>query len=110
MIDWDQVRTLRSEVGEDAFEEVVTLFLEETQDAVDRLASGVDSISLEGDLHFLKGSALSLGFSSLSDLCQKGETLAAGGKADEVDLLPVLTCYEGSRQRFLAQRDSALNC
>ena len=105
MIDWDQVRCLRSEVGVDDFEEVVALFLEETQDAVDRLANAPSIETLEGDLHFLKGSALSLGFSALSELCQKGESLAAKGKQQEVDIGPVLSCYEGSKIAFITQRE-----
>ena len=108
MIDWDQARTLRDDVGADDFEEVVTLFLEETQDAVDRLTNALSVETLQGDLHFLKGSALSLGFSDLSALCQTGETLAAMGKPEQVDIQPVLNCYEISKQIFLAQRDSVL--
>ena len=103
MIDWDQVRCLRSEVGVDDFEEVVVLFFEETQDAVDRLANAPSLETLEGDLHFLKGSALSLGFSDLSKLCQEGENLAAQGKQTQVDIQPVLACYQGSKDAFLRE-------
>lgn len=109
MIDWDQVRGLRNEVGADDFEEVVALFLEETQDAVDRLTNAPDLETLEGDLHFLKGSALSLGFSDLSTLCQKGESLASQGKQSQVDIQPVLSCYEGSKDTFLQQRETMLS-
>ncbi len=72
MIDWSRVTTLREEVGAEDFDEVVELFLEEVDDVVARLESGPAHDTLSEDLHFLKGSAMSLGFRQFSALCQAG--------------------------------------
>ena len=101
MIDWERVADLRSEVGEDDFREVVELFLEEVEEVIDRLATRPDPTRYEEDLHFLKGSALNLGFRHFSALCQVGEKQAAGGQGDQVEIAAVLTSYRESKQAFL---------
>ena len=101
MIDWERVQELRDEIGEADFAEVVTLFLEEVAEVVDRLRSRPDPSTFEEDLHFLKGSALNLGFAEFGALCQQGETLAADGRATEVDLAPLLRCFDASRAQVL---------
>lgn len=101
MIDWARAEELRSEIGLGDFMEVVELFLEETDASVERLASGQPPASVEGELHFLKGSALNLGFWELAALCQDGERRAGSGNAGSVDLGPVVQCYVQSKQVFL---------
>lgn len=101
MIDWKRVSDLRSEVGEDDFFEVVELFLEEVQEVIDRLTNSPEPARFEDDLHFLKGSALNLGFRHFSALCQIGERLAAAGNSGQVDISAVLASYRDSRQSFL---------
>ncbi|GAB5434504.1 Hpt domain-containing protein [Ruegeria sp. TM1040] len=100
MIDWPRVRELKEEVGDDGFEEVIELFLEEVEDVINKLKSG-DRSQLEQDLHFLKGSALNLGFQEFSDLCFQGERMAATGQADAVDLTRVMSSYTASKTSFL---------
>lgn len=101
MIDWGRVNQLRTEVGPEDFAEVVELFLEEVQEVTARLAASPEPARFEDDLHFLKGSALNLGFAEFGAMCHEGERLAAEGRADLVDLGPILECYEVSRQLFL---------
>jgi histidine phosphotransfer protein HptB len=101
MIDWDRVDTLREEVGEENFAEVVALFLDEVDEVVDRFRSAPDPDALERDLHFLKGGALNLGFARLGALCQTGERLAAEGRADRVDMAEIVETYATSRRVFL---------
>jgi HPt (histidine-containing phosphotransfer) domain-containing protein len=55
---------------------------------------------LEADLHFLKGSALNLGFRHLAALCGAGEKRAAVGAA--VDVAEVAESFAASRQAFVA--------
>jgi HPt (histidine-containing phosphotransfer) domain-containing protein len=55
---------------------------------------------MESDLHFLKGSALNLGFSDLASLCQTEERRAAQGATD-VPLDRVRDVYLASREVFL---------
>lgn len=106
MIDWDRVTTLRDEVGADSFSEVVALFLDEVDEVVARFRTTPDLVNVERDMHFLKGSALNLGFETLGALCQQGERMAAEGRGAEVDLRAVVAAYEQSRENFLDGLDS----
>ncbi|MDR0808834.1 MAG: Hpt domain-containing protein [Gemmobacter sp.] len=99
MIDWDRVSDLRSEIGEEGFTEVIALFLEETDEVIARL-TGTSGGHLGSDLHFLKGSALNLGFRELAALCQEGERHCNAGQAGIMDLAPLLQLYRDSKAAF----------
>lgn len=103
MINWPRVSQLKDEVGAEDFGEVVQLFLEEVDEVIDRLRNDPDPARLAGDLHFLKGSALSLGFRSFSALCQDGERLAASGQSADVDLSAIIRNFEESRALFQSE-------
>ena len=105
MIDWDRVKNLKAEIGDDDFAEVAAMFLEESDEVISRLSANKGSSALEQDLHFLKGAALNLGFSQLATLCQTGERQASAG-VTEIDLDPVRAAYAMSRESFLANRDT----
>ena len=96
MIDWQRMAELRDEVGEEEFEEVVALFLEEVAEVIERLKAAPDHSRLEEDLHFLKGSALNVGFAELGRLCAEGERQAAAGNPAEVDLHAIFACHADS--------------
>jgi len=100
MIQWARVSELYEEIGADDFDEVVDLFLEEVEEVIGRLRTGPDHARLEEDLHFLKGSALNLGFEQFSQLCQQGETLSSENRAADVQLADILNCYDMSKARF----------
>lgn len=100
MIDWDRVRELVNEVGEEDFEEIVLLFLDEVTEVAEKLRSAPVMAELAGDLHFLKGCSLNLGFRALSTLCQAGETAAAGGSPETVDIGEILSVFDNSRAEF----------
>ncbi|WP_306004858.1 Hpt domain-containing protein [Aquicoccus porphyridii] len=101
MIDWTKVDELRNDIGEEDFDEVVDLFLEEVEDAMEKLRAGLPVDKLECCLHFLKGSALNLGFSNFSELCAKGEAAAAIGNHGSIDLCEVIQTYDASKATFL---------
>ncbi|MFD3188884.1 Hpt domain-containing protein [Sedimentitalea sp. HM32M-2] len=103
MIDWSRVNQLRDEVGADEFDEVVELFLEEVEDVIATLAQGPDLLQLEQNLHFLKGSALSLGFSVFSNLCQTGERLSSEGHAEAVDVAEIIQAFHASKTVFMTE-------
>ncbi|NOE26815.1 Hpt domain-containing protein [Ruegeria sp. HKCCD6157] len=103
MIHWGRVRQLRDEVGPDEFDEVVDIFLEEVQEVIARLHQDTSRSELEQNLHFLKGSALSLGFDQFSKLCQDGERQAAAGQGEDVDLPAILAVFDSSKQIFEAE-------
>ena len=102
MINWDRVTELRDEIGAEDFDEVVEIFLEEVEEEITKLRSVTDTDTLESPLHFLKGSALNLGFAAFSELCQSGETAAAAGQGDTIDLTEILSCYATSKAEFLS--------
>lgn len=103
MIHWPRVNELRDEVGAEDFDEVVDLFLEEVEEVISRLRQNVDLSQLEQDLHFLKGSALSLGFAAFSELCQDGERKSANGQAGAVDLPAIIAGFTQSKSLFVSQ-------
>ena len=103
MINWDRVAELREEVGVDDFAEIIELFLEEVDAIIELLRDGQGLSDLEAHLHFLKGSALNLGFTQFADLCQAGETAAAQGRSDSVDLGAIIPVYDSARAVFLEQ-------
>jgi HPt (histidine-containing phosphotransfer) domain-containing protein len=102
MIDWKRVEDLRAEIGADSFAEVADMFLEEAEQAVRALTEGLPVDEIEGQLHFLKGSALNLGLADLASICQDGERKAAAGYGALVDLTKVARTYQASRALLLA--------
>lgn len=108
MIDWNRVTELRDEVGVEDFGEVIELFLEEVDEVIERLERIEDRSKLGDDLHFLKGSSMSLGFTSFSSLCQLGERASSSGAADTVNLEEILESYKMSRAKFTARTDELL--
>ncbi len=102
MIQWSRVRQLRDEVGADEFDEVVEIFLDEVQEVICKLRDHTTRSEIEQNLHFLKGSALSLGFDSFSKLCQDGERRAAAGECAAVDLSAIIAAYDESKTLFQA--------
>jgi HPt (histidine-containing phosphotransfer) domain-containing protein len=109
MIDWDQVKSLRNDVGQDEFGEIVDLFLEEVEGIVTKLRENPNITELENDMHSLKGSALNLGFETFSQMCLRGEKMSADGKADEVDLTGIVACFDSSKISFLNDVTSAVH-
>ena len=69
-----------------------------------KLSADADRQDLESTVHFLKGSALNLGFSHFSTLCQENETAARGGDAVDVDALK--SSYAASKSEFLEALDA----
>lgn len=96
MIDWVRVTELRDEIGESDFDDVVEMFLEESDEVIARITPGDVAKSLEADLHFLKGAALNLGFAEFATLCQAGERRAAMGETG-LDIAAVKRCYVTSK-------------
>lgn len=100
MIEWDRVNALRNDVGAEDFGEVVEIFLEEVEEVVGRLRRGDKSALIE-DLHFLRGCAMNLGFSSLSQSCEVGERVASTESPDAVDTSMIVRSYDTSHKEFV---------
>lgn len=95
MINWTRVQELKVEIGEEDFAEVVDMFLEEVEEVIAKLQTDPVVAELEHDLHFLKSSALNLGFTEFANTCSDGEAKAANGQT--VDLQPVIETYLASK-------------
>ena len=74
MIDWIRIDELRDEVGQDDFGDIVGVFFEEVQEALENLRRADTVVTLLGQLHFLLGSALNLGVSDFAAICRNEET------------------------------------
>ena len=101
MIDWKRVEELKEEIGTDGFVEVVDMFLDEAESAVRALVAGLPADEVEGQLHFLKGSALNLGLCDLATICQEGERRAATGQGAGVDTAQVAAIWRAARASLL---------
>ena len=99
MIDWDRITELRAEVGEEDFAEVVEMFLEEVDEALERLFRSDDE-GIAKDLHFIKGSALNIGLSDVSIICRSVETKLRESPAADADLRALLTAFHKAKAVF----------
>lgn len=103
MIDWDRINELREEIGEEDFNEVLEIFLEEVEETLESLALAGEAENLREPMHFLKGSAMNLGFSDLAAFCQKCEMLANEGRSTEIDRHAVAAVYDKTKTHFAMQ-------
>lgn len=102
MISVERVRELKDEVGEDDFEEIVALFMAESDTLVGQLQAVRDPEEAEALLHALKGSALNLGFDDLAALCRHGRGAAAGSSDWPGLVAELFAVYEQSKLRLSA--------
>lgn len=102
MLDWDRINELRHEVGEDEFQTILELFLDEVEGVMMRL-SCKDRSQLETDLHFLKGCAWNLGFAEFGRLCDEGERCVTAGDPGEVCINALLRVYSESKQALMSR-------
>ncbi len=105
MIDWARANELKEEVGEDAFAEVIDMFLQEVEEVMDRLNPTLSAGQLADHLHFLKGSSLSLGFADFAQLCSASEVIVKEQGHEAVDLPALQKTYDDSREAFLKAID-----
>lgn len=86
MIDWSRVEELRRSFGPDGMSEVLAIFVEETEEALE----GIDDLPPEAvaaRVHFLKGSAGNMGMVALERLCRGIEYDLSSGSPVEFDVL-----------------------
>jgi histidine phosphotransfer protein HptB len=99
LTDWQRVNDLASEIGADAMVEVVTMFLEETDEVMERLAGSTPTTE---DYHFLKGSALNLGLTDFAALCQLGEQETKAGLVNKATQAAVVALYPLSKDDLIS--------
>ena len=98
MIDWTRINDLKDELGEEDFEEVFEIFLDEVQDSVDSLKNTPESTALEAILHSVKGNAITVGFSKLAELAGAGEVKA--GQGVSVNLQEIAAAHTDSKAAY----------
>ena len=103
MINWNRVNELKDEIGEEDFSEVVELFILEVDEEITNLKSVDTAEGMKACFHFLKGCALNLGFSDLSEICQTLETATSERRATGSEIDAVIACYDSSKVQFLAE-------
>lgn len=103
MINWERVEELKADIGPEDFGEVVEVFLEEVQQTLGSIDFCATHTEMEEKLHFLKGSALNLGFREFSKLCARYETAAAEGDLHEIPVAAVKESYRQTKEAFLAR-------
>jgi len=103
MIDWQRVSDLRDEVGEEDFPEIVTVFLEEVDEVLTRLAAPGAQPPTPGDMHFLKGSAKTLGFAETAALCKRREAVLKERPTETTTIEPVIDAFHIERTELLAK-------
>lgn len=91
-----RVEALCQEIGEDDFPEVLEMFLSESAQVVARLQEAADPAAVSADMHFLKGSALTMGLDDLAAFCLTAEQGAA------LDPVALADLFERSRAALLA--------
>lgn len=87
-IDQNVFNALKDSMGE-VFEDILSVFLDETESLVVRIKNQIDTNDLDGvsmTAHTLKSSTKTLGADRLSDICAQIEALPEGSK-EEVNLL-----------------------
>ena len=99
MIDWSRVYELQDEIGEEDFDEIVALFLEEAEKALSVMVRS-DAPATAEQMHFLKGSASNLGFTTLAELCKTAEAKAAHTPISAADVAAIVTTFKKSQAVF----------
>ena len=97
MIDWARINELKAEVGEDAVTEVVEIFFEEVDDAMEALGSAATPDALADALHFLKGSAQNVGMTDVSDACAAQEGEVRAGIRTTADMSAIRSALDTAR-------------
>lgn len=105
MIDWNRIAELRHDVLGEDFPEVFDIFREEVEEILRGLSDAPNFASFEEHFHFLKGSALNVGFTEFGEMCFAAEKACADGKAMTIDVDQVLDCYKVSLSALFERAD-----
>jgi len=99
MIDWDRVAELRDEIGAEDLATVIEMFLEEVAEKLQEVVGGSSKASLSEDMHFLRSSALNIGFVELAKMCATVEDKADTGHLN-ADITAISACYDASAKEL----------
>ncbi len=101
LLDTRRISTMMEDFGAEGFAEILTVFYEETAQALSRLGEAVAAHNreeVEKLLHLLKGSAANLGFSALAQACEEArQRLRQGHETTELASEQLHTLFTDSR-------------
>jgi HPt (histidine-containing phosphotransfer) domain-containing protein len=83
MIDWTRLNALRADIGEEDFADVALLFITEIGEKLASLQADPQEARAD-DFHFLRGSAVNLGLSRLTEACTAAELACNAGAAPDI--------------------------
>lgn len=106
MIDWARVLQMHEEVGAQEFGPLIALFLAETEARLMHLGASPAQFLL--DLHFLRGSALTLGFADFADLCLRTEAQLVEGNINQHSRADLAASFAAAKRQFLHELDGVL--
>ncbi|MCU4652376.1 Hpt domain-containing protein [Roseibacterium sp. SDUM158016] len=84
LIDWDVLISLRADIGEEDFADVVFVFVAEMGEKLAALSRTPGSARAD-DFHFLRGSAANLGFTAMVSACNAAEAACRSGEEPDLD-------------------------
>ena len=106
MIDWARLDELHDDLGAETLQELVDVFLTESDEIALRLAPQCTVAELADHFHSLKGSSANLGLSDVANMCGDAETTARTEGATVEDMAPWITriraAYDTARGDLLA--------
>lgn len=100
MIDQSRLDELRAEIGSEDLAEVIGMFCEEVEEALSKLG-GTSAEDTVNHLHFLKGSALNIGLTSVSDLCRSEELRLRQDPTAQPDIDAIKSAYAHTKPALL---------
>jgi len=101
MIDWNRMTELKTDVGAEDFAEVIEIFMEEVEGVLSPMLSGEKRSRIDEDLHFLRGSALNIGFHRFAGICAEAEKLVATGRTGDIALGEIGRVFEASKAAYM---------
>lgn len=105
MLNWTTIKKLHHDIDPEDFDEIVDIFLGEMETEIQALRKDDCTDTIGCRLHFLKGSALNMGFETFSKLCTVGEQGLATPSTSGIDTFEIEECYKKSKTQFLRQLD-----
>lgn len=98
MVSWKRIDELRAEIGDEDFEEILTMFLSEVEESLGRMGNPIGIELLQEELHALRGAALNVGMQKVAMLCGDAEDAIKHGRQTAPDLAPVTEAFQASRK------------
>lgn len=102
MINWNRINDLTNDIGAENIDEVIEVFLEEVEDVLATLKADCSMNDLRHARHFLRGSAMNLGFDELGKLCTSEDPAGFTNVETAAFIGKMKSVYDASKTEFLS--------